>query len=59
VLRLTLLAPEIVEAIVDGRHQEGMTLPALMAPFPAAWDRQHDLPPRSARIARSAIGNAA
>ena len=30
VLRLTLLAPDIVEAIMDGRQPEGMTLPRLM-----------------------------
>jgi hypothetical protein len=34
VLRLTLLAPDIVEAILDGRQPEGMTLPAIMKPFP-------------------------
>jgi len=37
-LRLTLLAPDIVEAILDGRQQEGMTLPALMEPFPVEWE---------------------
>ena len=36
-LRLTLLAPNIVEAILDGRQPEGMTLPALMEPFPVEW----------------------
>ena len=30
VLRLTLLAPATVEAILDGRQPEGMTLPGLM-----------------------------
>ena len=40
VLRLTLLAPEIVEAILDGRQPEGMALPVLMATFPVAWERQ-------------------
>ena len=40
VLRLTLLAPEIVEVILDGRQQEGMSLPALMKGFPVEWKRQ-------------------
>ena len=40
VLRLTLLAPEIVEAILDGRQPVGVTLPMLMGPFPVEWDRQ-------------------
>ena len=40
-LRLTLLAPEIVEAILDGRQPEGMTLPALMEPFPVEWEQQN------------------
>ena len=31
-LRLTLLAPDIVEAILSGRHQEGMTLSMLIGP---------------------------
>jgi uncharacterized PurR-regulated membrane protein YhhQ (DUF165 family) len=39
-LRLTLLAPEIVEAILDGRQTEGLTLPGLMEPFPVEWVRQ-------------------
>ena len=39
-LRLTLLAPEIVEAILDGQQPEGITLPGLTAPYPAEWDRQ-------------------
>ena len=39
VLRLTLLAPDIVEAILDGRQPEGMTLPGLMQPFPVEWGR--------------------
>ena len=29
-LRLTLLAPDMVETILDGRQPEGMTLPGLM-----------------------------
>jgi len=39
-LRLTLLAPDIIEAILDGRQPAGMTLPGLMQPFPMAWGRQ-------------------
>jgi len=39
-LRLTLLAPDIVEAILDGRQPEGVTLPALMDPFPVEWNNQ-------------------
>lgn len=41
VLRLTLLAPEITEAIIDGRHdRERVTLSKLMRPFPASWGEQ-------------------
>jgi hypothetical protein len=37
VLRLTLLAPEIVEAILDGRQAEGMRLEELLEGFPLEW----------------------
>jgi hypothetical protein len=40
VLRLTLLAPDIVEAILDGRQPEGLALPKLMDPLPVGWDEQ-------------------
>ena len=40
VLRLTLLAPDIVEAILDGRQPAAMTLPGLMDPFPVEWEEQ-------------------
>ena len=40
VLRLTLLAPSIVEPILDGRQPVEMTLPGLMRVFPLEWDRQ-------------------
>ena len=40
VLRLTLLAPEIVEAILDGRQPPEVTLPVLMGTFPMEWERQ-------------------
>ena len=42
VLRLTLLAPDIVEAILDGRQPEEMTLPRLMKPFSATWSAQRE-----------------
>src|SRR5829696_845544 len=38
VLRLTLLAPDIVESILDGWHDpERITLKRLIRPFPAVW----------------------
>ena len=40
ILRLTLLAPDIVEAILDGRQPTALTLARLMKPFPAAWGKQ-------------------
>ena len=40
ILALTLLAPDIVEAILDGRQPEGVTLPALMRSFPVEWAKQ-------------------
>jgi hypothetical protein len=42
-LRLTLLAPDIVEAILDGRQPDGRELPRLMEPFPADWAEQRAL----------------
>ena len=40
VLKLTLLAPEIVEAILNGRQPERVTLPAMMKGFPVEWEEQ-------------------
>ena len=40
VLRLTLLAPEVVEAILDGRQPADMTLALLMQPFGVLWAEQ-------------------
>ena len=39
-LRMTLLAPDIVEAILDGRQPVEMTLAVLMGPFPVVWEEQ-------------------
>jgi hypothetical protein len=38
VLRLTLLAPDIVERILDGRPTAGLA--QFLKPFPVAWERQ-------------------
>ncbi|MEM9760917.1 MAG: hypothetical protein AAF968_00145 [Pseudomonadota bacterium] len=40
VLRLTLLAPDIVEAILDGNQRSDVTLKGLMEPFPLEWRSQ-------------------
>lgn len=40
VLRLTLLAPDIVEAILDGRQRPELTLARVLEPFPVEWDQQ-------------------
>lgn len=40
VLRLTLLAPEIVESILDGQQPAEMTLAMMMKPFPNGWREQ-------------------
>ena len=40
ILRLTLLAPTTVEAIIGGRADAAPTLAEAMAPFPVAWARQ-------------------
>ena len=37
VLRLTLLAPDVVEAILDGRQGEECTLPGLMEGVAVEW----------------------
>lgn len=40
VLRLTLLAPEIIEAILDGTQGPEVTLAQVLEPFPVEWQRQ-------------------
>jgi hypothetical protein len=39
-LRLSLLAPSIVTAILDGRHDSDVMLKQLMKPLPVRWDEQ-------------------
>ena len=40
VLRLTLLAPNIVEAILAGTQSATLELHDLLKPFPVEWDKQ-------------------
>ena len=40
ILRLTLLAPESVEAILDGRQPAGLQLDDLLSGFPLEWEAQ-------------------
>lgn len=42
VLRLTLLAPDIVEAILDGRQPAKLQMDALLKPFPTEWVAQRE-----------------
>jgi hypothetical protein len=41
VLRLTLLAPDIIERIVDGCNRPGLS--ELLTPFPNDWERQRSV----------------
>jgi hypothetical protein len=40
VLRLTLLAPDVVDATLDGPQPMDMTRVVLMEPFPVRWTDQ-------------------
>ncbi len=51
VLRLTLLAPAIVEAILDGRQPAALGLPRLLGAVPADWSGQ-----RQALLGTGAVG---
>lgn len=41
ILRLTLLDPSIIEAIVAGRQPSNLQLDDLLKPLPAAWAKQN------------------
>ena len=40
---MTLLAPDIVEVILDGRQPDGRELSRLAEPFPTDWAEQRAL----------------
>lgn len=40
VLRMTLLAPDIIESILDGRQTDNITLARAMEAFPVVWAGQ-------------------
>ena len=46
ILRLTLIAPDIIEAILSGRQPRTLQLDDLLKPLPAAWERQRSELPR-------------
>jgi hypothetical protein len=41
ILRLTLIAPDIIEAILTGRQPSTLQLDDLLKPLPAVWELQH------------------
>jgi len=51
VMRLTLLSPDIVEVILDGRQEPEVTLARLMSYFPGDWEGQR-VQNRSPRASR-------
>ncbi|QDM29386.1 hypothetical protein FNL56_27210 [Tardiphaga sp. vice304] len=40
-LRLTLLAPDIIQSILEGHQSEGLELDGLLGPLPLNWAQQH------------------
>jgi hypothetical protein len=42
ILRLALLAPDLIEAILAGRTDQGIMPEQLERPLPASWEEQHD-----------------
>jgi hypothetical protein len=43
VLRLTLLSPATIEALLSGQQQTDLELADLQKPFPIEWDKQEAL----------------
>ena len=44
ILRLALLAPDLVDAILGGRTDQGVILEQLERPLPACWEEQRRHP---------------
>ena len=42
VLRLTLLAPDIINVILDGKQGPEVTLARVLEPFPLEWNAQQE-----------------
>jgi hypothetical protein len=40
VIRITLLAPEIINAVLEARHPPTFTMREVLNPFPLHWDEQ-------------------
>jgi hypothetical protein len=49
-LRLSLLAPDIVEMILDGRQSKGLQLEELMRSLPGKWEEQQKHFPLHAHV---------
>ena len=43
ILKLTTLAPEIVEAIINGEEPDGLSLARLTRSFPEEWSEQRSM----------------
>lgn len=43
ILRLAQLEPGIIEAVLDGRQNDAVTLARLMDPFPISWIEQKNI----------------
>jgi hypothetical protein len=57
-LRMTLLAPDTIETLLDGRQSVEVTLAELMKPFPATWRNQNAFSKRPERSDSSETGRA-
>ena len=44
ILRLALLAPDVIEAILAGRADQALMLESLERPLPACWEEQRRHP---------------